>query len=131
MFASRDSSLLTHDTIDSFTVIFTCRFILDLHEAAAISSVAVTAVTRPQALPVQGSTRTQFSGQDSGPTLSVAKYPWGSRPRLDVSFGSMSIFGAMIPYIGERSGGGVGLGDADGDREKETFLGHRADFEAC
>ena len=113
-------------------MIFTCRFILDLHEAAAISSVVVAAVTRPQALPGQGSSGTQFSGEDSGPTLPVAKYPWGSRPRLDVSFGSMSIFGAMIPYIGERSRGGVELGDTDGDgdREKETFLGHRVDFEA-
>ncbi|KAI1794387.1 hypothetical protein LXA43DRAFT_1091907 [Ganoderma leucocontextum] len=110
--------------ISCFTVIFTCRFILDLHEAAASSSVAV--VTRPPALP--DSTGTRFSVEDSRPTLLVARL--ASMSKLDVSFGSMSIFGAMIPWIGRGESEGMELGgDASVDREKETFLEHRADSE--
>ncbi|KAM5543400.1 hypothetical protein V8D89_002651 [Ganoderma adspersum] len=115
--------------ISCFTVIFTCRFILDLHEAAATSSVFVPVPTRPHALPGPGSSGTQFSAGDSEPTLPVAKHGIASLSKLDVSFGSMSIFGAMIPWIGRgASEGGVEPGDTYVDAEKEMFLGHRDTF---
>ncbi|PIL23401.1 hypothetical protein GSI_14712 [Ganoderma sinense ZZ0214-1] len=109
----------------SFTVIFTCRFILDLHEAAATPPAVVPATTRHQALPGYDSSGTQFSdgNSESEPTLPVVpvRHGTGSMAKLDVSFGSMSIFGAMIPWIGT----GDSEGGATGDRNREASLGLR------
>ena len=111
-------------------MIFTCRFILDLHEAAATSSIVVPVPTPPHAFPGPHSSATQFSARDSEPTLSMAHPATGSLSKLDVSFGSMSIFGAMIPWIGRDAyEEGMEPGDACVDVEKELSLGHRDTFQ--
>ena len=111
-------------------MIFTCRFILDLHEAAATSSIVVPVPTCPHTLPVPDSSATQFYAVDFEPTLSIAKHALGSLSKLDVSFGSMSIFGAMIPWIGRDAyEEGMEPGDACVEVEKELFLGQCDTFQ--
>ena len=76
-------------------------------------------------MPRHDSSSTEFSGEESEPTLTAVRCATGSMAKLDVSFGSMSIFGAMIPWIGTGESGG----DAAGDGDKEAFFALRGGCE--